>query len=138
MSELVKRSRKRIRPAVAALVLVFSLMSLSFTDAPLSSPTTNHLTARWVLGIDDQRIEEYATVQVQPAYPVAAQKYRIEGTVSVEVLVKDGVVARASFIRGHSVFKLVSLEAAKQWRFRFPDNAEMTGTLDFTFKLDNR
>ena len=135
MSERTKRSPNRIRPAGAALVLVFSLMSASFTDAPLSSPITHPFTARWVLGIDDQRIEQYATVQVQPAYPVAAQKYRIEGTVSVEVLVKDGTVAKASFIRGHSVFKLVSLEAAKQWRFKSPDNADLTGTLIAIFPV---
>jgi TonB family protein len=122
----------------AALVLVFSLLSVSFTDAPLATPATNPLTARWMLGIDDRRIEQYATVQVQPVYPLAAQKYRIEGTVSVEVVVKDEVVVKASFIRGHSVFKLVSLEAAKQWRFRLPESGETTGTIDFTFKLDNR
>jgi outer membrane biosynthesis protein TonB len=124
MTEPIKRAGTRIRPVGAALILVLSMMSVSFSDAPLVPPASHPLAARWVLGIDDRRIEQYATVQVQPVYPLAAQKYRIEGTVSVEVVVKDETVVKASFVRGHSVFKLVSLEAARQWRFRLPDGGE--------------
>jgi TonB family protein len=81
-------------------------------------------------------LEQYATAQVQPAYPEAAQKYRIEGVVKVQVAVnRDGKVTKAEFLRGHSVFKLVSLEAAKQWQFKPPDNRDIEGIITFTFKL---
>jgi len=81
-------------------------------------------------------IEKYATAEVQPAYPETAQKYKIEGTVKVQVVVnRDGKVTKAEFVRGHTVFRAVSLDAAKQWQFRSPDNVDMEGTITFIFKL---
>ena len=81
-------------------------------------------------------IERFATAQVQPAYPETAQKYRIEGIVKVQVQVnRDGKVSRAAFLQGHTVFRSVSLEAARQWQFKSPDNNDMEGTITFTFKL---
>jgi len=81
-------------------------------------------------------IERYATAEVQPAYPETAQKYRIEGTVKVQVAVnREGKVIRAAFIQGHTVFRSVSLDAAKQWQFRSPNNTDMEGTITFVFKL---
>ena len=116
--------------------MAFSLPNLSLSDVRLNPASTYPLTSRWSLGIDDRKIEQYAVVQVQPAYPLAAQRYRIEGTVTVEVLVKDEAVVKANFLRGHTVFKAASIEAAKQWRFKCPEKDELTGTIDFTFKLD--
>src|SRR5215467_15051559 len=81
-------------------------------------------------------IERFATAEVQPAYPETAQKYRIEGIVKVRVQVnRDGRVTRAAFLQGHTVFRSVSLEAARQWQFKSPDNNDMEGTITFTFKL---
>jgi outer membrane biosynthesis protein TonB len=61
----------------------------------------------------DRNIESLATRRVQPAYPPMAQKYRIEGTVTVEVTVSsDGKVSKAEFVRGHNIFRSVSLDAA--------------------------
>jgi len=89
---------------------------------------------RW----DDRNIEEYAISQVRPLYPLAAQRYRIEGTVTVKVTVdKTGKVIKAEFVRGHSVFRSVSLDAAKQWQFNAQNNSDLEGTINFTFKLDH-
>jgi hypothetical protein len=64
-------------------------------------------------GADGRNIESLATRRVQPAYPPMAQKYRIEGTVTVEVTVSsDGKVSKAEFVRGHNIFRSVSLDAA--------------------------
>jgi hypothetical protein len=38
-------------------------------------------------------------------------------------------------VRGHTVFRSVSLDTAKQWQFSTPNSANLEGTIDFTFKL---
>ena len=87
---------------------------------------------------DERNIEKYATRRVQPAYPPNAQKYRIEGTVTIKVQIGgDGKVIQADFIRGHNVFRSVSLDAAKRWEFRLPSNDGNQGTVQFTFKSGN-
>ncbi|HEU4389029.1 MAG TPA: energy transducer TonB, partial [Blastocatellia bacterium] len=81
-------------------------------------------------GDDERNIEKQAIKRVQPAYPPLAQKYRIEGTVVVEVSVaKDGKVQSAEFVRGHNIFRSVSLDAAKRWEFRPPGESALQGTI---------
>jgi TonB family protein len=87
---------------------------------------------------DERNIENLATRRVQPAYPPLAQKYRIEGTVTVQVSVgNDGKVTQAEFVRGHNIFRSVSLDAAKRWEFKPPGNGSLQGTVQFVFKLNN-
>ena len=84
----------------------------------------------------DRNIENLATRRVQPAYPPMAQKYRIEGTVTVQVSVgTDGKVAKAEFVRGHNIFRSVSLDAAKRWEFKPPSETSLEGEVQFVFKL---
>jgi len=85
---------------------------------------------------DDRNIEKFALKRVQPHYPPMAQKYKIEGVVTVQVTVeKDGKVGKAEFIRGHNIFRSVSLDAAKRWEFKQRDGESLEGTIQFTFKL---
>ena len=88
-------------------------------------------------GSDDERnIEKLAIRRVQPPYPPLAQKYRIEGVVTVQVTVEgDGKVTKAEFIRGHNIFRSVSLDAAKKWRFKLAGENALEGTIRFAFKL---
>jgi TonB family protein len=87
---------------------------------------------------DERNIEAMATKRVQPAYPPMAQKYRIEGMVVVQVSVGgDGKVSKAEFVRGHNIFRSVSLDAAKRWEFRPPGSSGMSGTVRFVFKLSS-
>ncbi len=96
------------------------------------------LLSSGVTAYDERNIENLATRRVQPAYPPMAQKYRIEGTVTVQVSVStDGKVAKAEFVRGHNIFRSVSLDAVKRWEFRPPGEAGLNGTVNFVFKLDN-
>jgi len=133
---LAKFSRTAVL-AIISLAAISPLRSLANTSTnPVGNndPLWMRLSFHQDGGITD--IEKYATAQVQPEYPQTAQKYRIEGTVSVQVAVNsDGKVTKAEFKRGHSVFKTASLEAAKQWQFKSPDNGDMQGTISFTFKL---
>ena len=85
---------------------------------------------------EEPNIERLATKRVQPPYPPLAQKYKIEGVVVVQVSVgKDGTVGKAEFVRGHNIFRSVSLDAAKRWEFKRPDRDTLEGTIHFTFKL---
>jgi TonB family protein len=88
-------------------------------------------------GVDDERnIEKNATKKVQPVYPPNAQKYRIEGEVTVLVGVnKEGKVTKAEFVRGNNLFRSVSLDAAKRWEFKVAGENSLEGTIRFTFKL---
>jgi TonB family protein len=90
-------------------------------------------------GIDDERnIEKIAIKRVQPAYPPNAQKYKIEGVVTVQVSVNsEGKVTKAEFVRGHNLFRSVSLDAAKRWEFKLSGENSLEGTIRFTFKLSS-
>ncbi|HEV8487176.1 MAG TPA: TonB family protein [Blastocatellia bacterium] len=86
----------------------------------------------------DDNIERFAVKRVQPPYPPLAQKYKIEGLVVVQVLVdKDGKVGKAEFVSGNSLFRSVSLDAAKRWEFKRPEGDSLQGTIHFKFKLDS-
>ena len=121
MSEFAKRKRYFLA-VLGALVLLHSSGSAVISRVETTT-------------IDEQNIEKLATKRVQPPYPPLAQKYRIEGVVVVQVTVgKDGSVGKAEFVRGHNIFRSVSLDAAKKWEFKHPsDNLE--GVIHFAFKL---
>lgn len=90
---------------------------------------------REALYTEDANIEKLAVKRVQPPYPPHAQKYKIEGVVTVQVSVAgDGKVVKAEFVRGHNVFRSVSLDAAKRWEFK--SSSALEGTIRFTFKLN--
>ncbi len=140
MRRMSQRCRAVSKFRVATLVLAFSLAT---PGSPLASirPATDDVLNLWsspVFGGGDERnIERYATAQIQPSYPTAAQKYRIEGTVTVEVTVsRDGKVVKAQFLRGHTIFRSVSIEAARQWQFNPGKDSSLEGTINFTFRLD--
>ena len=83
-------------------------------------------------------IERFAVKRVQPAYPPNAQKYKIEGVVTIRVNVgNDGKVATAEFVRGHNIFRSVSLDAAKRWEFKSSGDGALQGSIHFTFKLSD-
>ena len=86
----------------------------------------------------DDNIEKFAVKRVQPPYPPLAQKYKIEGMVVVQVTVeRDGKVGKAEFVSGNSLFRSVSLDAAKRWEFKRPEGDSLQGTIHFRFKLDS-
>ena len=122
MADAIKNGRIGLRD------LVIPLVALVLLVAP-----------RWesnAFGGDDRNIERYAVKRVQPAYPPMAIKYKIEGVVTVEIKVgTDGKVKKAEFVKGHSVFRSVSLDAAKGWELKPPAEGEMDGTISFTFRL---
>ena len=87
---------------------------------------------------DERNIEKMAVKRVQPPYPALAQKYKIEGMVTVHLTVGDnGKVTKAEFVRGHNIFRSVSLDAAKRWEFKTSGEKSLEGTIRFSFKLND-
>jgi TonB family protein len=136
MSEFVKH-KKYFLAAVGALLLMHLSGSAVLSRVDTVTPRVDPLASRIeTTTADDQNIEKLATKRVQPPYPPLAQKYRIEGVVVVQVVVgKDGSVGKAEFVRGHNIFRSVSLDAAKKWEFKHPSTDNLEGTIHFTFKL---
>jgi protein TonB len=76
-----------------------------------------------------------------PAYPRLAIMARIEGPVSVEVVISpEGRVEAARAVSGHPLLKPAAVEAARGWRFQptLLNGApvRVTGIITFVFKLD--
>ena len=95
-----------------------------------------HLTLPATASFEDHNIERHAVKRVLPVYPPLAQRYRIEGIVTVQISVgKDGKVGKAEFVRGQNIFRSVSLDAAKRWEFKPTSDNSLEGTINFTFKL---
>ena len=76
-----------------------------------------------------------------PAYPRLAMTARIEGPVSVEVVISpEGRVEAARAVSGHPLLKQAAVEAARSWRFQptllngVP--VRVTGIITFVFKFD--
>ncbi len=76
-----------------------------------------------------------------PAYPRLAMIARIQGPVSVEVVISPaGRVETARAVSGHPLLKPAAVEAARGWRFQPTllngTPVRVTGIITFVFKLD--
>ena len=76
-----------------------------------------------------------------PVYPKMAIQVRIEGSVSVEVVISpEGRVEAARAVSGHPLLKPAAVEAAWLWRFQptLLNNSpvRVTGIITFVFKLN--
>lgn len=80
------------------------------------------------------------TAAVAPSYPAEAKEKRIEGTVSLEILInKDGRVAHASLISGPPELVQASVDAVLQWVYKPTllngQPVEVVTTVDIKFTL---
>jgi protein TonB len=82
-----------------------------------------------------------AIVRHTPDYPALAKQSRLEGSVSVEVIISpDGRVESARAVSGHAIFRVAAESAAKGWRFG-PTllngmAVQVTGVIVFNFRLN--
>ena len=71
------------------------------------------------LRLGPQDMERNLIRYVRPEYPVTAQEARIEGSVTLEIVVDvDGAVASIRVISGHSLLRFSATDAVGQWRYR--------------------
>ena len=90
----------------------FAINWVSLADRP---PTLKPLTA----GTQSVFISAVATQKVQPNFPPEARGSAISGRVLVKVSIDtSGAVISAKAMEGPHVFRRVSEEAARKWRFR--------------------
>jgi len=122
------RVTRRGYAKTACLLAVLALAGQWFAPPRASAGSAN----------DEVNIEKYAIRRVKPPYPPNAVTYRIEGAVTVRVTVApNGTVSEAEFVRGQTVFRNVSLDAAKRWVFKSPANESLKGVIHFVFKLED-
>ena len=70
------------------------------------------------LRLGPQDMERNLIRYVRPEYPVTAQEARIEGSVTLEIVVDvDGAVASIRVISGHSLLRSAATDAVGQWRY---------------------
>jgi TonB family protein len=80
--------------------------------------------------------------KVDPKYPPAALRRRIEGTVRFEALIgKDGYVERLRLLSGHPLLVRAAREAAQQWVYRPTllrgNPARVITEIEVEFQLDS-
>jgi periplasmic protein TonB len=82
-----------------------------------------------------------AIERVVPSYPELPKRIRLQGEVSVEVIISpDGRVESARVVSGHPMLLQAALDAARRWRFD-PTSlngvpVRVTGVITFVFKLN--
>jgi periplasmic protein TonB len=82
-----------------------------------------------------------AIKKIQPPYPAIARSARVQGSVTVQVLIsEEGRVVSASTVNGHPLLLDASLQAARQWVFS-PTTlngqaVKVSGVLTFNFTLN--
>ncbi len=86
-------------------------------------------------------IASKAIKKVQPPYPAIARSARVQGVVTVQVLIsEEGRVVSASTVNGHPLLLDASVQAARQWVFS-PTQlngvpVKVSGVLTFNFTLN--
>ncbi|HEX8184889.1 MAG TPA: energy transducer TonB, partial [Blastocatellia bacterium] len=82
-----------------------------------------------------------AVVRRAPEYPPLAKQARLQGSVSVEVMIgPDGRVESARAVSGHPMLAKAAVDSAAAWRFEPTllngTPVRVTGIITFNFKLD--
>jgi protein TonB len=79
--------------------------------------------------------------KIVPIYPPLAKQIRMQGEVSVEVIISpEGRVESVRIVSGHPMFVTAAGDAARRWRFEptilngVP--VRVTGVITFVFKLN--
>lgn len=85
-------------------------------------------------------LQGQAIRRVEPAYPAAARRARISGTVVVELLIDEsGSVTRARAICGPDLLVNAAVDAARRWRFSptmvSGSPVKVIGTVIFNFRM---
>ncbi|HEX5734161.1 MAG TPA: TonB family protein [Blastocatellia bacterium] len=97
--------------------------------------------AQSILKVPSTVLQGKATDRRTPVYPRMAVIGRIEGSVTVEVVISpEGRVEAARAVSGHPLLKPAAAEAARLWRFQptLLNNSpvRVTGIITFVFKLN--
>ena len=108
---------------------------------PEIPPTPKQVEVKKPLPLASIVLQGKAFQKVTPPYNSMAKQIRLQGEVSVEVIVSpEGRVESARVMKGHPLFARDALEAAMGWRFHptllngVP--VRVTGVITFNFILE--
>jgi TonB family protein len=105
---------------------------------PVEKPQTP--VEKQIVRLISQVLTGKALERRTPTYPILAKSVRIEGSITVEIVVSpDGRVESARALNGHPLLMNAAVEAARGWRFQ-PTllngvAVRVTGVITFNFKL---
>lgn len=110
-------------------------------DPPKPKPAVQPTPDQRPLRVVSEILQGKAIERAVPGYPELAKKIRLQGDVSVEVIVSpDGRVESARAVSGHPMLASAAVDAARRWRFGptllngIP--VRVTGVIVFVFKLN--
>jgi TonB family protein len=113
---------------IAASLLLITLSSLTSAQEP---------TPQRVVGA--QRMADLIMRKVEPVYPPLARAARIQGTVTLRVVInKSGDVENMQLISGHPMLAPAAMDAVRQWKYQpyllngEPVEVETRVTVNFT------
>ena len=112
--------------AVAAMMAAGFVAPLEAQDEPLKVSRAEALSA--------------ATTKPAPAYPVIAKQLKVEGEVTVQVLIgEEGKVETSTPVSGNPILTKAAVDTLKDWRFKPFQNGgkavKAQTVLSFTFKM---
>lgn len=108
-------------------------------EPPASKPQT--VDRKSPLRVSTTVLQGKAIDRVTPVYPALALPIRLQGTISVEVIISpEGRVESARAINGHPILMGAAVKAARGWRFQptLLNNTpvRVTGVITFIFKME--
>lgn len=111
-------------------------------DPPKPKPVAQPgLADQRPLRVISQVLQGKAIDRVVPTYPELVRKIRLEGDVSVEVIISpEGRVESARAVSGHPLLASAAVDAARRWRFGATllngVPVRVTGVIVFVFRLN--
>jgi TonB family protein len=108
---------------------------------PRATAPANPVLDNRPVRISSSVLQGKALERRKPIYPTLAHQIRLQGNVSIEVMIApDGRVESARIVSGHPMLADKAREAAMQWRFQptLLNNVpvRVTGVIVFSFKLN--
>ena len=113
---------------IAASLLLITLSSLTSAQEPIPQRV-----------VGAQRMADLIMRKVEPVYPPLARAARIQGTVTLRVVInKSGDVENVQLISGHPMLAPAAIDAVRQWKYQpyllngEPVEVETRVTVNFT------
>lgn len=108
---------------------------------PRATAPANPILDNRPVNIPSSVLQGKAIERRKPIYPILAQQIKLQGKVSIEVMIApDGHVESARTVSGHPMLAEKAREAALEWRFHptLLNNVpvRVTGVIVFAFKLN--
>jgi periplasmic protein TonB len=127
-----------MRPLAETSMRFLPLATLLFIDFELVVAAQEASPAPIKVSPDVAR--EFIVQRVAPVYPPLARQARIQGTVTLNIVIgKSGDVRSMQLISGHPMLAPAAVEAVKQWKYRPYEQdgeaVEIETTVQVSFKL---